>query len=115
MTAPDAPTPAAAAILLRDVAREYGAAAGADRGDALLDEVGLADRRSVLPRTLSGGEMQRVALARALVRDPPVLLADEPTGNLDSRAAGRVLERIMDLSRRRGTTVVLVTHSPEAA
>ena len=85
------------------------------RADALLEEVELSARRHAPPHTLSGGEMQRVALARALIREPPVLLADEPTGNLDSHAAARVLDMLVDLSRRRGATVVLVTHSREAA
>jgi putative ABC transport system ATP-binding protein len=94
-----------------------GADAGvvAARARALLDEVGLADRADAMPHTLSGGEMQRVALARALVREPAVLLADEPTGNLDSVAAARVLERLAAVSRDHGATVVLVTHSAEAA
>ncbi len=85
------------------------------RADHLLGEVGLGERRHAMPHTLSGGEMQRVALARALIREPRLLLADEPTGNLDSRASGRVLEMIVELSRLHGTTVVMVTHSSEAA
>ncbi len=85
------------------------------RADELLGEVGLGERRRAMPHTLSGGEMQRVALARALIREPRLLLADEPTGNLDSRASGRVLEMIVELSRVHGTTVVMVTHSREAA
>ena len=85
------------------------------RADTLLGEVGLGERRHAMPHTLSGGEMQRVALARALIREPRVLLADEPTGNLDSHASVRVLEMIVELSRRHGTTVVIVTHSREAA
>jgi putative ABC transport system ATP-binding protein len=85
------------------------------RADALLGEVGLAHRLAARPHTLSGGEMQRVALARALVHRPAVLLADEPTGNLDTRAAGQVLELLRGLGRSHGATVLLVTHSLEAA
>jgi len=85
------------------------------RADALLEEVGLAARRDARPHTLSGGEMQRVAIARALIHQPPLLLADEPTGNLDSRAAGQVLERLRHMAEARGSTVLLVTHSAEAA
>jgi putative ABC transport system ATP-binding protein len=85
------------------------------RADRLLDEVGLAARRDARPRTLSGGEMQRVALARALVHAPAVVLADEPTGNLDSRAAAQVVGLLRDLCGRHGATVLLVTHSAEAA
>jgi putative ABC transport system ATP-binding protein len=83
--------------------------------DALVDEVGLGGRRDARPATLSGGEMQRAAVARALIRNPPLVLADEPTGNLDSRAGQAVLERLAALTRARGTSLLLVTHSREAA
>jgi putative ABC transport system ATP-binding protein len=83
--------------------------------DRLIEEVGLGARRDARPHTLSGGEMQRVAIARALAIEPALVLADEPTGNLDSRAAAQVLGLLHDLAVRRGTTVVLVTHSAEAA
>jgi len=85
------------------------------RADALLEEVGLAHRRHARPHTLSGGEMQRVALARALVHRPAVILADEPTGNLDTRSAAQVLALLAALGRGHGATVLLVTHSEEAA
>jgi putative ABC transport system ATP-binding protein len=85
------------------------------RADRLLAEVDLTGRRDARPATLSGGEMQRVAVARALVQEPAVVLADEPTGNLDSRAAADVVSMLRDLSARHGATVVLVTHSAEAA
>jgi putative ABC transport system ATP-binding protein len=92
-----------------------GAADARTRAEALLEEVGLTGRAHHYPSQLSGGEQQRVALARALANDPPLVLADEPTGNLDS-ANGR---HIMDLLRRihdtRRTTVVLVTHDAELA
>jgi putative ABC transport system ATP-binding protein len=85
------------------------------RADRLLNEVGLAARRDARPPTLSRGEMQRVAVARALIHEPAVVLADEPTGNLDSRAAAEVVAMLRALAARHGATVVLVTHSAEAA
>ena len=87
----------------------------ARRADALLDEVGLADRGHHYPSQLSGGEQQRVAIARALANDPPILLADEPTGNLDSQTGRQVIELLLDVNRARKTTLVLVTHDPELA
>ncbi len=85
------------------------------RADALLAEVGLEARRAARPHTLSGGEMQRVAVARALLNRPALLLADEPTGNLDTRSAGQVMDLLGTLAERHGATVVMVTHSREAA
>lgn len=85
------------------------------RADQLLDEVELADRRASRPRQLSGGEMQRVAVARALIHSPTLVLADEPTGNLDGQSATRVIALLDALASRHGATVVLVTHSAEAA
>src|SRR5690606_19547410 len=81
-----------------------------DRAAAALGEVGLADRVTHLPSALSGGEQQRVGLARALVAAPKVLLADEPTGNLDQETGARVIELIFGLARERGTSVLLITH-----
>ena len=81
----------------------------------LLESVGLAERASHYPAQLSGGEQQRVGLARAFAREPAVLLADEPTGNLDSANGAAVIELLHALHRERGTTVVLVTHDPEVA
>jgi putative ABC transport system ATP-binding protein len=92
---------------------ELGGESGAgvtDRARFLLDMVGLGDRGSHYPVQLSGGEQQRVALARAFMRKPPVLLADEPTGNLDSANGRQVLEILLALNRREGATLVLVTH-----
>ena len=85
------------------------------RVQAMLDAVGLGERGDSMPRELSGGEMQRVAIARALVHQPRLLLADEPTGNLDPDSATQVLALLRDAVRREGTTAILVTHSLEAA
>jgi len=89
--------------------------AALERADALVAQVSLGPRGHARPPTLSGGELQRAAIARALILSPALVLADEPTGNLDSRAATQVLDLLDALARERGTTVVLVTHSREAA
>ncbi len=81
-----------------------------DTARALLDEVGLSHRMDHFPAQLSGGEQQRVALARALSPRPQILLADEPTGNLDGKTGGHVVDLMFDLQRRRQTTLILVTH-----
>jgi putative ABC transport system ATP-binding protein len=80
-----------------------------------LAAVGLAERAEHAPSELSGGEQQRVAIARAVVRRPPLLLCDEPTGNLDSATAGEVMDLIARLRRERGATVVMITHEPDLA
>jgi len=82
---------------------------------AALELVGLSERLHHLPRQLSGGQEQRVAIARALVTDPRLIVADEPTGNLDSESAHDVLEILSSLSRDAGKTVIMVTHDPKAA
>ena len=79
----------------------------------LLDQVGLADRRDTFPDKLSGGEQQRVAIARALAHDPLIVLADEPTGNLDVETGERIMTLLLDLTRRAGKTLIMATHSPE--
>jgi putative ABC transport system ATP-binding protein len=84
------------------------------RAEELLDIVGLSHRRSHLPRELSGGEMQRVAIARALINSPKVLLADEPTGNLDSKNSAKILQLFAGLNRD-GLTIVMVTHNADVA
>jgi putative ABC transport system ATP-binding protein len=85
------------------------------RSEALLDEVGLGDRASHLPSHLSGGEQQRVAIARALSVEPHVILADEPTGNLDTQTGADIIEMLADLAARRGTTIVVATHDVDLA
>jgi len=86
-----------------------------ERADALLAAVGLAERGHHYPTQLSGGEQQRVALARAFAPDPPLLLADEPTGNLDSANGRHIMDLLRDIHKTRGTTLVLVTHDAELA
>jgi putative ABC transport system ATP-binding protein len=86
-----------------------------DRALELLDHVGLGNRRASFPERLSGGEQQRLALARALVHGPWLLLADEPTGNLDAATGERILELLLTLHRQAETTMVMVTHSQDVA
>jgi len=85
------------------------------RAQTLLDEVGLHGRAHHYPSQLSGGEQQRVALARALANNPPLVLADEPTGNLDSANGRHIMELVRGIHKTRGTTIVLVTHDAELA
>jgi putative ABC transport system ATP-binding protein len=92
-----------------------GVSSPARRAKELLIEVGLEERGHHYPSQLSGGEQQRVAIARALANDPPILLADEPTGNLDSTTGHQIIQLLLDVNRTRKTTLVLVTHDPELA
>ena len=85
------------------------------RAKQLVDEVGLSDRAHHYPSQLSGGEQQRIAIARALANDPPIVLADEPTGNLDSTTGRHIMELLLNVRRTRTSTLVLVTHDAELA
>jgi putative ABC transport system ATP-binding protein len=85
------------------------------RASELLEKVGLAEKFDSFPEQLSGGQQQRVAIARALVNQPSLLLADEPTGNLDSKTSLEVMQIFQDLRERRGITIVLITHEPDIA
>ena len=86
-----------------------------DKIESVLTQVGLADREDHFPRELSGGQEQRVAIARALVAEPSLIVADEPTGDLDRESADGILDLLQDLSKEQNKTIVMVTHDPKAA
>ncbi len=90
-----------------------GLSGAAERAASLLRDVGLTDRGHHYPSQLSGGEQQRIAIARALANNPPILLADEPTGNLDTKNGRHVVDLLVEVNKVRGTTIVMVTHDSE--
>lgn len=94
---------------------KIGATERKKRAIELLESVGLGSRTEHMPNELSGGQRQRVAIARALANEPPIILADEPTGNLDSRSSVEIMELFIKLNRENGNTVIIVTHEPDIA
>ncbi|WP_324824667.1 ABC transporter ATP-binding protein [Sinanaerobacter sp. ZZT-01] len=86
-----------------------------ERAQQLLDRVGIGERADHMPNEISGGQKQRVAIARALATRPPIILADEPTGNLDSKSSVEIMDIFTDLNRNEGNTVIIVTHEPDIA
>ena len=86
-----------------------------ERAQMLLDKVGIGFRSYHMPNEISGGQKQRVAIARALANQPPIILADEPTGNLDSRSSVEIMDIFTKLNREEGNTVIIVTHEPDIA
>ena len=102
-------------VLPMELAGKYDRPTRNERAMSLLETVGLADQAGKLPGMVSGGQQQRAAIARALANDPPLLVADEPTGNLDAETAGKVFDLFLQLVEERGKTLLMVTHDPELA